>query len=98
MEADTGKQEHGKEEKQHSHSNSHHQNQREKHVVGGSHIGLEEYIDHDAQSVSGGIKYKALTGKKSDKVEGLIGPENIVKDRKQEEEGEEKNKGVVYEF
>ncbi|KAG2570666.1 hypothetical protein PVAP13_7KG096009 [Panicum virgatum] len=44
-------------------------------------------------------KYLALTGRKYDKVEGLIAPEQIAKVRKQEEEdGGEKNKGVIYEL
>lgn len=43
-------------------------------------------------------KYLALTGRKYDKMEGLIGPEQIAKERKQEEEGGEKNTGVIYEF
>ncbi|RLM65647.1 hypothetical protein C2845_PM16G01510 [Panicum miliaceum] len=101
MEApDTGKKEHdGKEEtKQHNHS---HHNHREEHV-GGKKIDLVEYVDNlGPMSTAGAIlekKYLALTGRKYDKVEGLIGPEQIAKERKQEEEGGEKNTGVIYEF
>ncbi|PUZ46196.1 hypothetical protein GQ55_7G031200 [Panicum hallii var. hallii] len=103
MEApDTGKKEHdGKEEtKQHNHSHHNHNNHREEHVNGRK-IDLVEYVDLGAMATAGAFlekKYLALTRRKYDKMEGLIGPEQIAKERKQEEEGGEKNTGVIYEF